>query len=117
MSVKTTKKENVLDKKEIAELDKIHKEFDKTIFGKRIKSLNAAWVVIVVILLCMSCISFGIAIVSDIYEENFDYMNAILTSGVFFAAGLLGGGISVLIRSHYEHMAMIFAYENKLLKK
>ena len=117
MSVRAIKKENDLDKKEMAELDKIHKEFDKTIFGKRIKSLNVAWVVIVVILLCMSCISFGIAVVNDILEENFDYTNAIISAAIFFTAGLLGGGISVLIRSHYEHMAMIFAYENKLLKK
>lgn len=117
MNVKETMKENFLNKKESAELDKIHKEFDKTIFGKRIKSLNIAWVVIVVILLCMACICFGIAVVSDVLEENFDYTNSLLSAAIFFTSGLIGVGISILIRAHYEHMAMIFSYENKSLKK
>lgn len=117
MNVRETMKDNCLNKKETAELDKIHKEFDKTIFGKRIKSLNVAWIVIVVTLMCMACVCFGIALVNDILEENFDYTNAILSAVIFFTSGLLGGGIAILIRTHYEQMAMAFAYENKLLKK
>ena len=117
MKAKEIIKENTLNKKETAEMEKIHKEFEKTIFGKRIKAFYTAWVVIVVIFFCMSCICFGIGVINDAMNEALYYTHYMTVTAIFFTSAIICSGICLLIRTHYEHMAMMFAYQNKLLKK
>ena len=110
-------KKSYLNEKEQKEIKKIHDEFDKTIFGKRIKTYGNVWTMMVIIGYALTVVFFAASILSEYFSDFYDEATCFAAGIVTLIVSTIGVGISLILRSHYEHMAMIFAYENKLLKK